>query len=410
DGVTDDTAAFQAALADADANGGGIVFVPGGTYRLDGNLTVPTGVELKGVFDVPHGTRDKGSLLNVYAGRNDANGTPFIQIESGAGIRGLTFHYPEQIYDETDTVNYGMVPYPYLIRVLGSDIYVINIAATIPYQLLDLATSRCDRHYVDYIMSTALKTGIHVGNGSVDGQIHNCQFNPSAYTHQGLYYDSIPYGTSGGIHAILWRDSSLNQQAADLRTVAMGNNQWVVSLDQAHQLLRDIFRVALVILDRPVRSYERVRALDQGSKGGRLTDHRVDIRPEEAPKPIDALKIHRVDHAHGRQALEHEQRKRVKLPGYRSRNQPRVGQIHIELRQVGVRAFAHARAGHRQLPRREDLQIDERVQHAAIRFGHARPIDRLGRHQALLGQSAEHKVLVAKHASPPYQRPRRPIA
>ena len=208
DGVTDDTAAFQAALAAADVNGGGIVFVPAGSYRLDGTLTIPSGVELKGVFDIPHGTREKGSLLNVYAGRNDASGTPFIQIESDAGIRGLTFHYPAQIYDENDTTNYGMVPYPYLIRGLGSDIYVINSSATIPYQLLDLATNRCDRHYIDYILSTALKTGIHVGNGSVDGQIHNCQFNPSAYTHQGNYYDSIPVGTSDNIHKILWRDST----------------------------------------------------------------------------------------------------------------------------------------------------------------------------------------------------------
>ncbi len=221
DGVADDTSAFQAALADADANGGGIVFVPGGTYRLDGNLTIPTGVELKGVFDIPHGTSDKGSLLNVYAGRNNAGGTPFIQIESGAGIRGLSFHYPEQIYnrDEDDPVTgmYGMVPYPFLIRGLGSDVYVINIAATIPYQLLDLATNRCDDHYIDYIFSTALKTGIHVGNGSEDGQIQNCQFNPSAYTHQSNYYDSIPTGGFGddsvpdpinNIHKIQWRDAT----------------------------------------------------------------------------------------------------------------------------------------------------------------------------------------------------------
>jgi len=143
----------------------------------------------------------------VYAGRNNASGTPFIQIESGAGIRGLSFHYPEQIYNAGDTVNYGMVPYPFLIRGLGSDIYVINLAATIPYQLLDLATYRCDRHYIDYILSTALKTGIHVGNGSTDGQIQNCQFNPSTYTHQSAYYDSIPANTADGIHAILWRDA-----------------------------------------------------------------------------------------------------------------------------------------------------------------------------------------------------------
>lgn len=207
DGVTDDTAAFQSALADAKANGGGIVFVPGGTYRLDGTLVVAAGVELRGIFDIPHGTSARGSLLETHAGKNDANGTPFIQIEPGAGLRGLTIHYPGQIYDAGDTVNYGMTPYPFMIRGLGADVYVINVSSTIPYQLLDLATYRCDRHYVDHMISTALLTGIHVGNGSQDGQIQNCQFNPSAYTHQANYYDSIPYNTSDGIHSILWRQS-----------------------------------------------------------------------------------------------------------------------------------------------------------------------------------------------------------
>ena len=208
DGTTDDTFAFQAALTDAYTNGGGTVFVPGGNYRLDGSLVIPTGVELRGVFDVAHDTGAKGSLINVCADRNNANGTPFIRIAPGAGLKGLTFHYPEQIYNANDTVNYGMVPYPYMIRGLGPDVYVINIAATIPYQILDLATYRCDRHYVDYIKSTALKTGIHVGGGSTDGQIHNCQFNPSLYTHQGGNYDSIPYNTADGIHQILWRDAT----------------------------------------------------------------------------------------------------------------------------------------------------------------------------------------------------------
>jgi hypothetical protein len=208
DGVTDNTAAFSNALATASANGGGSVFVPGGNYRLNGSLTIPTGVELRGIFDTPSSTSVKGSLLNVYAGRNNANGTPFIQLQPGSGIKGFTFHYPEQIYDTNDVVNFGMVPYPFLIRGLGADVYVINLAATIPYQLLDLATFRCDRHYVDYIFSTALKTGIQVGSGAVDGQIQNCQFNPSSYTQASSYYASIPTGTAGNIHSILWRDAT----------------------------------------------------------------------------------------------------------------------------------------------------------------------------------------------------------
>ncbi|MCU0857765.1 MAG: glycoside hydrolase family 55 protein, partial [Pontiellaceae bacterium] len=207
DGVTDAAPAFQSALSAAGSNGGGIVFVPGGNYRLNGTLTVPAGVELRGIYDIPSDTKMKGSVLNVYPGRNNAAGTPFIQLQAGSGIRGLTFHYPEQIYNTNDTVNFGMVPYPFLIRGLGADVYAINLAATIPYQLLDLATFRCDRHYIDYIFSTALKTGIHVGNGSAGGQIHNCQFNPSAYTHAGGYYAGIPAGTADNIHKILWRDA-----------------------------------------------------------------------------------------------------------------------------------------------------------------------------------------------------------
>ena len=186
DGITDATAAFQSALSNAAAGGGGIVFAPAGNYRLNGNLTVPSGVELRGIYDLPHGTKGLGSVLHVYPGRNQANGTPFLQLQANAGIRGLSFHYPEQIYDTNDLVNLGMVPYPFLLRGLGSNVYVINVAATVPWQLLDLATVRCDNHYVDYIWSTALRTGITVGNGSTDGQIQNCQLNPSAYAHAGL--------------------------------------------------------------------------------------------------------------------------------------------------------------------------------------------------------------------------------
>jgi len=206
DGITDDTLVFQGALQDARAHGGGIVFVPGGDYRLDGNLTVPSGVELRGIYDLPHDTKGRGSVLNIYAGRYEADGSPFIEIESGAGIRGLTFHYPEQIYD-ADDVNLGMVPYPFMIRGLGSNVYVINIAATIPYQLLDLATYRCDNHYVDYIRSTAIRTGIHVGNGSANGQIHNCHLNPNSYSHARMYYDSIPT-VSADIKSLVCRTAS----------------------------------------------------------------------------------------------------------------------------------------------------------------------------------------------------------
>jgi len=207
-GVTDDTSAFLTALTAAGTNGGGIVLVPGGDYRLNGTLTVPTGVELRGVFETPPSTANRGSVLNVYSGQNQSNGTPFIQIQTNAGIRGLTFHYPEQIYDANDTNTAGFVPYPFLIRSLGADVYVINSCSTITYQLMDLKTFRSDRHYVDGIYAAPFKTGFDVGGGSAGGQIRSCHIMPSAYRFATGAYASIPSTTITATLADVFKQNS----------------------------------------------------------------------------------------------------------------------------------------------------------------------------------------------------------
>ena len=46
--VPDDTPAFEAALAKAAANGGGVVFVPRGTYTITGKLVIPAKTVLRG--------------------------------------------------------------------------------------------------------------------------------------------------------------------------------------------------------------------------------------------------------------------------------------------------------------------------------------------------------------------------
>ena len=48
DGQADDTKAFAAALAQAQANGGGVVFIPRGTYKITAKLTIPPNTTLRG--------------------------------------------------------------------------------------------------------------------------------------------------------------------------------------------------------------------------------------------------------------------------------------------------------------------------------------------------------------------------
>lgn len=193
DGITDDTAAVKKALA-AMAQGGGTVFLPAGAYRITAPLTVPTGVELRGVSEGPHHAQTRGSVLDVIAGKGEEDGTPFITVAARAGLRGLTFHYPEQ--DSTD-----VKPYPWMVRGAGEDLWIINITCTFAYRMLDLATHRCDRHYVDYASGSALREAFRVGGGSVGGRLINCQLNPNYYSFTTTYNNSPSrLGKEGGRH------------------------------------------------------------------------------------------------------------------------------------------------------------------------------------------------------------------
>jgi hypothetical protein len=165
---SDDTAAIQAAMDKRAMDGGGMVFLPGGDYRIEGNLTVPSGVEVRGIHDVPHHTMGGGSILHVYP-RDDQN--PTIVLEARSGLRGLSFNYPEQRMDQVK-------PYPFLIQGRGEQVHIINVNAANPFKFIDLMTHRCDHHYVDYASGAPLKIGIAIGGGSRRGVVKNMQFNP----------------------------------------------------------------------------------------------------------------------------------------------------------------------------------------------------------------------------------------
>jgi hypothetical protein len=93
----DNSGALQTLLTLAGSEGGGVVFIPPGHYNFRQPITIPTGVELKGAIDVPTLPTGPGSVMEIYAGKNDEDGTPFISMEPGSGLRGLVMNYPEQV-------------------------------------------------------------------------------------------------------------------------------------------------------------------------------------------------------------------------------------------------------------------------------------------------------------------------
>lgn len=177
DGSTDNTVAIQYALDQAATDGGGIVFLPPGKYKVLGNLVILSGVELKGAVDVSTTPTGPGSVLEVYAGRNNPDDAPFLKLSENSGIRGIVFNYPEQV--STDLPN--IASYPYCMQATGSDTYMINVGMRGVDKGVDLFTYPCHNHYVDFLAGHAFNVGIRVGGGSVGGKIYNTQFNVIAY-------------------------------------------------------------------------------------------------------------------------------------------------------------------------------------------------------------------------------------
>lgn len=164
---TDNTTAFQNALNDVSAAGGGTVYVPAGKYKITGTLSVPSGVELRGCSDSYHSNHvRKGTELYAYSGKDNANGTPFISLNSNAGIRGITIFYPEQ---EPGTYHW----YPWTIRGLGSGCWVKYLCLINSSQGIDMMSNRCDELVVSDTHIGAIHTGLQVGKGAINGFVEN---------------------------------------------------------------------------------------------------------------------------------------------------------------------------------------------------------------------------------------------
>ena len=166
--------AIQKALDKAGAEGGGIVFLPTGHYPCRKELSIPTGVELKGSSDIPTVPKNNGAVIEVLTGEGNADGTPFISMARTSGLRGVTINYPAQTNPLT------VRTYPYSVRG-NADCYIVNLALRAAYKGLDLFTNKCDRHYVDYLAGHAFTNVVRIGGDSEDGMFANTQCNTIVY-------------------------------------------------------------------------------------------------------------------------------------------------------------------------------------------------------------------------------------
>lgn len=185
DGVTDDTLAFQKALDEAGAAGGGIVQVPAGAYCLRGNLRIPGAVTLQGTFTTPplnfKGPGDKlaGSVLEAYSGRGSAESEPFIRFTgSAATVAGLIIRYPE--WKQTDV---PPVPYPPAIRGDSvEDVAVLDCLILNAYEAIHFENSA--RMHVSNVYGYPSYRGLYIDGCYDISRVENCHFWPFGVAYQ----------------------------------------------------------------------------------------------------------------------------------------------------------------------------------------------------------------------------------
>ncbi len=173
DGLSDVSESLQLLLDEAGKTGGA-VYLPAGMYRLDGPVSVPGGVELRGASSVAN--RDQqglsaGTVILSFYGDGEAfsSDDPALITLAGeyAGLNGLRIAYPKNspYNDDFNTT--------YAVRGEAKGVYITNAAIIAAAYGVDF--SGCDDHFVKKVTTCCYYNAFLLGgkNGFLSGCLQN---------------------------------------------------------------------------------------------------------------------------------------------------------------------------------------------------------------------------------------------
>jgi len=176
-GERDATAAINRAMDRVRQLGGGTCYLPAGTYRVEGHLEIPATVTLMGDWRRPvPGEPVRGTVLHAYAGRGNAEGTPFIRVKKPkqGHLKRVAIGYPEQEPN-------GIVPYPFTVE--GSVSHIREITLINSYRGINMADN--SGSVVSEIYGTVLETGIATRKSVELCRVYNVDFSPAYWAGAG---------------------------------------------------------------------------------------------------------------------------------------------------------------------------------------------------------------------------------
>jgi len=176
DGVTDDTQAFQQALDAVASEGGGLVTAPAGRFLIASHLNIPDHVTLEGVWRSPQkwAGEQSGTMLLAVEGKGNPDGAPFITLNTGSTLSGLTIFYPEQVRANPPHA----YPWTVATRKFCDNPSIVNVTMINPYQAVDFGSHPTGRHYINGLYAHPLLKGLYINQCYDVGRIENIHFWP----------------------------------------------------------------------------------------------------------------------------------------------------------------------------------------------------------------------------------------
>lgn len=165
-GEKDISEALQKALNEANAAGGGIVYLPAGIYRLTKPVTVGSNTVIMGAHQNPQQGSDafKGTVLLVTYGEEgiETDKAAITVKGDGSGIMGLTVYYPENGVSQANTLTESPKEYSYFARLSGKNCFAVELCLVAASR--GICFDGAENFIADRILMTVFDHGIGVYN------------------------------------------------------------------------------------------------------------------------------------------------------------------------------------------------------------------------------------------------------
>ena len=155
-------------LANVSANGGGVVYLKPGVYKISKTINVPANVELRGAGASSTRVYSRGTVISVTT-----NITAVSINGNNSGVFGINFIYENNVNSLKKGTSYST--YSYTIMANNSNnIYIKNISIAAASHGIYL--NNCSNFSVENIVTGVMDNAIRVDNSS-NGLIMNCLQN-----------------------------------------------------------------------------------------------------------------------------------------------------------------------------------------------------------------------------------------